>query len=289
MGWIPDLPDPCDYTYRHEAVLPLLKGLKRSRRKNLPDKVDLRFGDEGEYFFTEPEDQGPLNCSSTCAVLSLVEYFERRVRGRTSEGSKLFLYKVTRNRLHKRLRVTGDTGADLRCTLKVLVQFGVPPEVHWPYDVDKFDEEPSQFSYGLAKPLAGVRYFRLDEPNREGTATWEAVKSLLAAGFPIAFGFPVPASLTADADIPYRPDLDSIRGGQAAVAVGYQNHHFGRGQHALLIRNSWGSQWGDNGNGWLPVAFVRNQLARDFWTLVSENWLDSGELSRPSVVDSVKA
>jgi C1A family cysteine protease len=220
-------------------------------------------------------------------VLGLVAYFERRVRGRTFEGSKLFLYKVTRNRLQKRFRVMGDTGADLRTTLKVLVQFGVPPEEHWPYDIDNFDEEPNAFLYSLAKPFRGVRYFRLDGPNCDGGKTWEVVRSFLAAGFPVAFGFPVPASLTADPNVPYRPHLDSIRGGQAAVAVGYRSNHFGLGQHALLIRSSWGSQWGDNGNGWLPIAFLRRQLAKDFWTLVSEQWLDSSELSQPSVIDSV--
>ena len=160
MGWQPDLPDARDYTYRHDAVLPLLRLLKRLRRKTLPSEVDLRCEDEAEYF-TPPEDQGPLNCSAACAVLSLVEYFERRVRGRTFEGSKLFLYKVARNRLQKRLRATGDTGADLRTTLKALVQFGVPPEEHWPYDIDKFDEEPSAFLYSLAKPFPDLRYFRL--------------------------------------------------------------------------------------------------------------------------------
>ncbi len=295
-GWIPDLPDARDYTYWEEPVYPLLKRLTRSRRKQLPDEVDLRCDGEGEYF-TPAEDQGPLNSSAAFAVLSLVEYFERRARGRTFEGSKLFLYKVTRNRLQKQTyfvdalrdsHSAGDTGADLRTTLKVLVQFGVPPAEHWPYEAGKFDEEPSQFLYGLAKPPSGVHYFRLDEPNRNGIATWEALKSFLAAGFPVAFGFPVPASLNATADIPYRPDLDSIRGGQAAVAVGYQNHHFGRGRHALLVRSSWGNQWGDNGNGWLPAAFVRDQLAEDFWTFVSEDWLDSREFSRPTVVESVE-
>lgn len=70
------------------------------------------------------------------------------------------------------------------------------------------------------------------------------------------------------------------------VAVGYKTNHSDRGQHALLIRSSWGRQWGDNGNGWLPVAFLRIQLARDFWTLLSENWLESGELTKPAVSDS---
>ena len=125
-------------------------------------------------------------------MLGLVEYFERRVRGRTFEGSTLFLYKVTRNRTQKRMRVMGDSGADLRTTLKVLVQFGVPPEEHWPYEMNRFDDEPSAFIYGLAKRFAGMHYFRLDEPNQHGAKTWETVKSFLAAGFPVVFGFRFP-------------------------------------------------------------------------------------------------
>lgn len=129
MGWIPDLPDPRDYTYRHKTVSDLLgEKLKRPRRRTLPASVHLRCGDDGESYFTDPDDQGSLNSSSACTVLSLVEYFERRVRGRTFEGSKRFLYKVTRYRQQKRLRVSGDTGVDLRTTLKELIQFGVPSE-----------------------------------------------------------------------------------------------------------------------------------------------------------------
>jgi len=286
MGWQPDLPDARDYTFHHLEILPLLRQLKRSRRKSLPDEVDLRRDSEGEYF-TDPEDQGPLNSSSAFAVLSLVEYFERRIRGRTFEGSKRFLYKVTRNRIAKRSRVIGDTGSDLRSTLKVLVQFGVPPEEFWPYDIEKFDEEPTAFLYALAKPFPDLLYFRLDEPNADGETIWATVKSFLAAGFPIAFGFPVPTSLTADANVPYRPDLDGPRGGQSIIAVGYKANHYGPRQDALLIRSSWGCKWGDNGNGWLPVAFVRKKRARDFWTVISENWRTTTELSLASVIDSM--
>lgn len=281
MGWIPDLPDARDYTWRHDAVLPLLQRLKRPRRSTPPDEVDLRGDGEAEYL-TSPHDQGPLNCSAACAVLSLIEYFERRIRAHTFEGSKLFLYKVTRNRL----RLTGNTGVDLRTTFKVLVQFGVPMEEFLPYDVEKLDDEPNPFLYGLAQPFPSLRYFRLDAPNSDGSSNWETLKTFLAAGFPVAFGFSVPSSLTSDAEIPYRPQFDRIRGGQAVVALGYQKDHFGRGQHGLLIRNSWGDQWGDGGNGWLPVAFVRKQLVRDFWTVVREEWLDSNELFRPAAIAS---
>jgi C1A family cysteine protease len=285
MGWCPDLPDPRDYTPWHDGILKLLRRLKRDGRRSLPKRVDIRRDAEGEYF-TPPEDQGLLNCSCACAVLSLVEYFERRGRGRTFEGSTLFLYKLARSRAHKRNRVTGDTGSDLRTTLKVIVQFGVPPAEYWPFDEGTFNDEPGAFLYGVATPFPQLRYVRLDTPNRDGSTTLLTVKSFLAAGFPVAFGFPVPASLTNDPHIPYRPDLDGIRGGQAVVAVGYSETQPGRDKHVLLVRSSWGTTWGDGGYGWLPCAYVQNQLARDFWTLVNEDWLDPAEFLLPSVIDS---
>lgn len=288
MGWIPDLPDTRDYTFRQPEVVSLLRRFKQTRHEPLHDAVDLRQDSEGEYF-TTVEDQGPLNSSSAFAVLSLLEYFERRIHGRVYEGSKLFLYKVSRNRMAKVVGPIGDMGADLRTTFKVITQIGVPAEDYWPYDVGRFDEEPSAFYYAIAKPLRHVKYFRLDEPNTTGESTWANVKSFLAAGFPVVFGMPVPKSLTTDAKIPFRPELDVFRGAQAVVAVGYSANHFGKRQDAILVRSSWGSQWGDNGNGWLPISYVQNQIASSFWTIISEKWkwVNSNELYLPSVVASL--
>ena len=39
----------------------------------------------------------------------------------------------------------------------------------------------------------------------------------------------------------------------AVIAVGHGNVD---GQRALLIRNSWGSRWGDAGYGWLTERFL---------------------------------
>ena len=204
MGWIPDLPDPRDYTYRHRSVIPLLEELNRDDQTSPPAEVDLRRVCE-EEFLPPPEDQRRLNTSTAFAALSLVEYFERRVYGRTFEGSALFLYQITRNRLHKQQQ-PGDTGADLRTTFKMLTNVGVPPEDQWPYDEQNMEQQPSPFLYSITCRPTEAIYLRLDEPNSTGAATWETVTSFLAAGFPVAFGFAVPSSLNSDANILFRPE-----------------------------------------------------------------------------------
>lgn len=287
MGWIPDLPDPRDYTYRHPEILPLLRQLKPPNRQQLADELDLRKGEAGELFLTEVDDQGPLNSSAAFATLSLVEYFERRMYGRTFEGSRRFLYKVARNLRIKSSRITGDTGTDLRTTLKAIRQFGIPDEAYCPYDIDQFDHEPGPFAYQVARSLRHYRYFRIESDwgaEQDSSSRWEVITSFLSAGFPMVFGFSVPSSLSTAADITFRPELDAIGGGQCALAVGYKLNYYGRSQHALLIRSSWGTSWGTDGYGWLPHSYVQHQLAADFWTMLQEDWINAGELSCPSVL-----
>ena len=110
MGWHRDLPDFRDYTPDHDAIAPLLaqtsaghagKGLGAN-----PSTADLR------PWFSPVENQGQLGSCTANAVVGLVEYFERRAQGKHMDGSRLFLYKATRDLLGYH----GDTGASLRST-----------------------------------------------------------------------------------------------------------------------------------------------------------------------------
>ena len=216
----------------------------------------------------------------------MIEYYERRAYGKHIDASRLFLYKATRNLLHW----TGDTGAYLRSTLEALALFGVPPEEYWPYDVTKFDDEPSAFLYAFADDYAAVNYYRLDPSGTTPANLLNAIKSNLAAGLPSFFGFTVYSSFAQataanKGALPFPIAGDKVVGGHAVVAAGYsdtikiKNTGTGAAQTtgALLIRNSWGTGWGDGGYGWLPYEYVLRGLAVDWWTLISAKWVDTGK------------
>jgi C1A family cysteine protease len=144
------------------------------------------------------------------------------------------------------------------------------------------DAEPEAFVYASAQRAAGGLYLRLDPRGERPENTLETVKRFLAAGLASVFGFTVSTAISEEAEIPFPTIFDGVRGGQAVMAVGYDDQRRIRSDRgALLIANSWGGHWGEAGYGWLPYTYVREQLAVDFWTLLTPEWVASGELRRP--------
>ena len=281
MGWLPDLPDFRDYTEDNPLVADVLKAtsLRRTTRGAKFDAaIDLR-----NWFATIPvEDQGNLGSCTANAGVGLVEYFERRAFGRHLDASRLFLYKVTRNILH----LTGDTGAYLRTTMGALALFGVPPEEYMPYDIARFDEEPTAFCFAFAHNFQALKYYRLDTVDIKKTELLLSIKNHLNSGLPVMFGFVVYSSYhQADTNgkIPFPAPGERRMGGHAVIAVGYDdgleitnNNNGVTTTGALIIRNSWGADWGDKGYGYLPYEYVQKGQAVDWWTLISSEWTATG-------------
>ncbi len=303
MGWLPDYPDFRDHTVEQEDIPETLKALgqadsvKAMLKKagvaepagvSLPVSADLR------PWCSPIENQLSLGSCTAHAGVGIVEYFEKKAFGKHIDASRLFLYKATRNMLHW----SGDTGAFLRTTMGALVLFGVPPEEYWPY-TDKgigepivptyhFDLEPPAFCYAYAQSYKAISYYRYDPPGTPKDALLNRIKTNLAAYLPSMFGFTVYSSLSQAATtgkIPFPTPGEKILGGHAIDAVGYDDRMTIKNTNpggvettgALLIRNSWGPEWGTGGYGWLPYDYVLKGLAVDWWSVLKNEWIDTGQ------------
>lgn len=277
MGWLPDYPDFRDYTEEHEDVNKILTptGVIKAA-KSLPAAIDLR------AWCSPIEDQGSIGSCTAHAGVGIVEYYEKKAFGKYIDASRLFLYKVTRNLSHW----TGDTGAFLRTTMGALVLFGAPPEEYWQYKIADFDKEPTAFCYAFAQSYQAIKYYRHDPPGTAKDVLLNRIKRYLAAGHPSIFGFTVYSSIGQagkTGKIPYPCKGEKIEGGHAIVAIGYDDKIKIKNSGscgiettgALLIRNSWGRGWGDDGYGWLPYEYVLKGLAEDFWSMLKKEWIDT--------------
>jgi C1A family cysteine protease len=294
-GWLPDYPDFRDYTIKNTMVslkstrygvrnsinkMAQKMGITGSPQKELPPKVDLR------KWCSPVVDQDQIGSCTSNAAAGLIEYFEKKAFGSYINCSRLFLYKATRNLLQKK----GDYGAYIRTTMMAMVLFGIAPEKYWEYDIEKFDEEPGAFCYSYAQNFQTAQYFRLDPDGISKEDLLEQIKINIAAKVPSMFGFTVYSSIAyADQDegkIPFPSETEKVEGGHAVCAVGYDDEIIIKNtdgdfqtKGALLIRNSWGKNWGDKGYGWLPYEYILKGLAVDWWTILENEWVDTGNFN----------
>jgi hypothetical protein len=139
--------------------------------------------------------------------------------------------------------------------LNALKKDGQPIEGDWPY----LDALPADLdAYG---PPQNVTVFRRDgEPRPEGL---DEIVAQLESGRPSLV-------LMMISDAFYMPDAEGVicalageapdpKRRHAVVAVGH-----GRvdGVNAVLVRNSWGINWGLAGCAWLPEPFIVPRLTR---------------------------
>lgn len=263
-GWLPDLPDHRDL---HLAPIGLVGPL--------PPAVDLRVHCPPVY------DQGQLGSCTANAISGAIQYDEikqapsRARRSNPAIGeppgqyylgppsempSRLFIYY---NERVIEGTVGTDSGAMIRDGIKSVNQVGVCPESDWPYDISYYAIQPSKVCYSDAANTKAVLYQRV-------TRDLDHMRSCLAGGYPFVFGFSVYASFETTAValtgvVPMPKHGESLLGGHAVLAVGYDD-----ASHRFIVRNSWGTTWGDNGYCTMPYAYLTSRgLASDFWTIRS--------------------
>jgi C1A family cysteine protease len=244
-GWVRDLPDARDFVYS----APLVRF-----PQGLPASVDLRSECPGVY------DQGQLGSCTANAIGAAIEFDQRKQGVREFIPSRLFIYY---NERVMEGTVNEDSGAQIRDGIKSVATLGAPPEDDWPYNIDRFTEQPPKGAFEEAKRDMVSAYARVAQQLTQ-------MQGCLASGFPFVFGFTVYDSFEGDAvartgDVPMPAPGESVLGGHAVLAVGYDN-----AKRVFIIRNSWGTAWGDRGYFRMPYEYLLTPtLSSDFWTVRS--------------------
>lgn len=144
-------------------------------------------------------------------------------------------------------------GTSLKAALDIIRRYGCVAETELAFDPDKLSHKSQSSLYALASLFKIRSYFTLRRPSDSWRTVAQGWKNWLATQGPILTRLGVDAtwdqatSTQGKLDV-YKPE--TVRGGHAVSIVGYTADRF-------IIRNSWGTSWGDKGFAYASHAYAQ--------------------------------
>ena len=311
-GWRPDPPDERDFHLGHDEIRDLLRGTgvldaTTGAITALRSSVDLR------KWCSPVQFQGHYNTCTAHVTAGMLELLENKAHGAYVAASRLFLYQVARRILGETgdpgvyLRQMMGTVALVGVPPEKYWPY-LDTSIK---DDPRLDAQPDAFLYAVAKEFGGVRYFRLDEtvpgsdPPRGPLKGRSSRRSSRRWGRPIpprtSCSSSAPASrppcrarsasastaalsswppTTARSRCPRRTRSRSAvtRSCSSATTTGRRSataRSTRRPRAPSCSRTPGAADWGADGYGWLPYAYLRDGLARDCWSMTQARWVET--------------
>jgi C1A family cysteine protease len=247
LGALPDRFDPRDRIF--EAAMGAFLGAT-------PTTIDLR------NLCSPVRDQGQQGSCTGFAMGALREFLENK----TGKPKAMQIVSPAYIYYHER-KLEGSVadcqaGAYPRDGLKVLKSLGVCPEADAPYS-DTTCGAPSATAETHATALKIKSYQRITTLN--GLKTAVANGNACVIGITVYESFESKAAQTTG-HIPMPGPHEALLGGHALLCCGYKDSTKYAGGGYLIVKNSWGTAFGDKGYIYLPYGYAIPSLMSDIWT-----------------------
>ena len=206
--------------------------------------------------FPEVYDQGKIGSCTANSLCSIFDYDSSNFK-----SSRLFLYYNERL-INNETNI--DEGASIRDGIYCLKNYGVCSEKDWAYNITNIFVKPSDICYENAKKNFVIEAFYISNDIN-------TIKYWIHKNEPISLGINVysnfmSASKTGFVNIPLK--TDEYLGGHAVILCGFDDIN-----KQFILRNSWGSHWGDNGYFYLPYDYITNDdLCGDLWIITKSKF-----------------
>ncbi|MES2777089.1 MAG: C1 family peptidase [Bacteroidota bacterium] len=196
------------------------------------------------------------SCVAWTVAYALKSYQEKLESGGQINFSPSYIYNQINNGLNVPTIMTD--------ALKVLSEQGVCRMEEMPYNESDWTSKPTEQQRANATP------FRIDFWRQVNTQDIKEVKAQLAAGYPVMIGAEVSKKFISDGyalkESYVWKEAGEPAGGHAMLLVGYDET-----KKLFKLMNSWGTEWGDKGFGYLDYQLFSQVVkygfvARDAYT-----------------------
>jgi hypothetical protein len=146
-----------------------------------------------------------------------------------------------------------EEGTSLKAALDIARKYGLIRDALLPFATGKLYGGSAKTLYAIAAQLKILAYFNLGT-NLTAWRTWLATKGPILTRLDVDDTWQN-ATATKGVLEEYKPD--TAMGGHAVAFVGYRPGRF-------IVRNSWGTGWGDRGFGYASLAYAQEAFTEAY-------------------------
>ena len=201
------------------------------------------------------------SCIGFAMVVGVKEYQETTGKDAQPgiELSPRFLYEEAK-------KISGHKeGTTLKAAMQVASKLGVCEYYYWPYSPN-FVGEPQGGAYKNALQYKIKTYARVNGIEELKRAIFDPTIGPTLIGVKVYKGMVSDeAKVTGVVPDPTCWDRMNVLGGHALCAVGYNDDFaFWKNKGGIIVKNSWSTNWGDKGYGYLSYDYIEKNMLDAF-------------------------